>query len=99
MWRNFPPYRLRDRRIRSQNRETIDTYNHLYDERFDQKYETLLKYDAKDIYCTPIVSGDGIIVGVLQLLNRSRPFTPEDYDFLRKVAEEIGPVLQNHSAE
>src|SRR5216684_2992938 len=29
--------------------KVIDTYNPNYDERFDEKYETILNYDTKDI--------------------------------------------------
>src|SRR5438094_4244023 len=67
--------------------EVIDTYNPNYDERFDEKYESILKYDTKDIYCTPVPGPDGVVVGVLQLLNRTRPFTQQDYDFLKSVTE------------
>jgi len=77
--------------------QVIDTYNPLYDERYDEKYETILNYDTKDIYCAPVVAGDGTVVGVLQLLNRTRPFTPEDYDFLKTVSQEISPVLKSAS--
>ena len=71
----------------------------MYDERYDEKYETILNYDTKDIYCAPVVTGEGVVVGVLQLLNRTRPFTPEDYDFLKTVTQEISPVLKNASTE
>ena len=77
--------------------KAIDTYNPLYDERYDEKYETILNYDTKDIYCAPIVTGEGVVVGVLQLLNRTRPFTEEDYAFLKTVTQEISPVLKNAS--
>jgi GAF domain-containing protein len=73
--------------------ETIDTYNPTYDKRFDEKYEALLKYDTKDIYCMAIRDPGGVIVGVLQLLNRTRPFTEEDRAFLQQVAEHLGRVL------
>ena len=49
----------------------------------------------KDIYCTPVPGPDGVVVGVLQLLNRTRPFTQQDYDFLKSVTEILGPVLKN----
>jgi GAF domain-containing protein len=75
--------------------ETIDTYNPLYDERYDEKYESVLKYDTKDIYCMAVPGPDGVVVGVLQLLNRTRPFTQEDHDFLKSVAETLGPVLKD----
>jgi GAF domain-containing protein len=81
----------------AQTGKTIDTYNPLYDERYDEKYETLLNYDTKDIYCTAVVDREGAVVGVLELLNRTRPFTQDDYDFLARVAEQISPVLQSAS--
>src|SRR5437667_7906442 len=48
--------------------QAIDTYNPLYDERYVAKYETILNYDTKDIYCAPVVTSEGTVVGVLQLL-------------------------------
>ena len=78
--------------------KTIDTYNPLYEEHYDEKYETLLNYDTKDIFCMPVLNREGKVVGVLQLLNRARPFDPNDHDFLKKVAEEIGPAVQKASA-
>ena len=73
--------------------EVIDTYNPNYDERFDEKYEAILNYDTKDIYCMPVFNSDKVIVGVLELLNRTRPFTQADLDFLAKVGEAIAPLL------
>lgn len=77
----------------AQTGEIIDTYNPNYDKRYDEKYEAILKYDTKDIYCMPIVNPDGAIAGVLQLLNRARPFTQDDRDFLQEVTKHIGTVL------
>ena len=79
--------------------ETVDTYNPLYDQRYDEKYENILKYDTKDIYCTPVRGPDCVIVGVLQLLNLTRPFTQEDHDFIKSVTETLGPVLKNATTE
>jgi GAF domain-containing protein len=73
--------------------ETIDTYNPNYDKRFDEKYEAILNYDTKDIYCMAILDPGGVVVGVLQLLNRARPFTQEDRDFLQEVSKQLGTVL------
>src|SRR5262245_40204257 len=58
----------------AQTGQIIDTYNPQYDQRFDGKYEALLNYDTKDIYCMPLVGKDGVVVGVLEMLNRKRPF-------------------------
>lgn len=74
--------------------QVIDTYNPNYDDRFDEKYEAILNYDTKDIYCMPVFNRDGAVVGVLELLNRTRPFTQDDREFLDKVTQELGPVLE-----
>lgn len=73
--------------------QTIDTYYPSYDQRFDEKYEALLNYENKDIFCMAIVNGEGSIVGVLELLNRKRPFTKEDTDFLSEVSRRLSTVL------
>ncbi|HEY2380939.1 MAG TPA: GAF domain-containing protein [Terriglobia bacterium] len=78
--------------------EIIDTYNPTYDDRFEEKYEAALKYDTKDIYCMPVVDDRKTIVGVLELLNRARPFTNEDHEFLRQVSHEIASCLRNSFA-
>ena len=76
--------------------EIIDTYNPQYDDHYDAKYEALLNYDTKDIYCMPVMN-DGTIVGVLELLNRKRPFTSEDHAFLAELSRYLGPVLKGSS--
>ena len=73
--------------------EIVDTYNPNYDRRFDEKYEAILNYEIKDMYCMPIVGANGVVVGVLQLLNRVRPFTQEDRDFLQEVTRQLSTVL------
>ena len=74
--------------------ETVDTYNPNYDEHYDEKYEALLNYDTKDIFCMAVRNVDGSVVGVLELLNRTRPFAPEDHAFLQQVATQIGPAME-----
>ncbi len=76
--------------------ETIDTYNPNYDERYDEKYEALLDYDTRDIFCMAVRNADGVIVGVLELLNRTRPFTEDDHAFLQDVAAQISPALEKN---
>lgn len=74
--------------------ETIDTYNPHYDQRFDEKYEPLLNYENKDIFCMPIVNDKGTVVGVIELLNRSRPFTQADRDFLAEVGRQLSSAIR-----
>jgi GAF domain-containing protein len=81
----------------AQTGQVIDTFNPQYDQRYDEKYEALLNYDTKDIYCMPVVGGNGLVVGVLELLNRKRPFTPEDHEFLIQVTQHVGLILEKNS--
>jgi GAF domain-containing protein len=81
----------------AETREIVDTYNPYEDDRFDGKYEAILKYDTKDIFCMPVIDDKNNVVGVLELLNRSRPFTSEDREFLDKLSRQIAPALQNSS--
>ncbi len=74
--------------------ETIDTFNPNYDERYDEKYEVLLNYETKDIFCMAVRNPRGAVVGILELLNRTRPFSPEDHAFLEDVASLISPALE-----
>jgi serine phosphatase RsbU (regulator of sigma subunit) len=65
------------------------------DPRFDPSVDGALGYRTRDIYCLPIVNRDGATVGVLELLNTTRPITPEDEAFLGGVSVHIGLALEN----
>src|SRR3989449_1262458 len=52
--------------------ETINIPDAYSDSRFDRSFDTVLGYHTRDIYCMPIVNRMGDIVGVLELLNRTR---------------------------
>lgn len=75
--------------------ETIDIPDAYADSRFDSSFDVSLGYRTLDIYCMPIVNRMGEIVGVLQLLNRMRPLTTEDEEFLAGVSVHIGLALEN----
>jgi len=75
--------------------ETINLPDAYRDPRFDSSFDALLEYQTKDIYCMPIVNRVGDIVGVLELLNRSRPITIEDEEFLAGVSVHVGLALEN----
>jgi len=75
--------------------EKIDIPDAYGDPRFDQSFDTQLGYRTKDIYCMPIVNRVGQIVGVLELLNRTRPLTEEDEQFLSGVSVHVGLALEN----
>ena len=75
--------------------ETINIPDAYADSRFDSSVDTALAFRTNDIYCMPIVNRLGEIVGVLELLNRSKPLTAEDEEFLAGVSVHIGLALEN----
>ena len=75
--------------------EIINIPDAYADSRFDSSYDAALGYRTNDIYCMPVVNRRGETVGVLQLLNRIRPLTAEDEEFLAGVSVHIGLALEN----
>jgi sigma-B regulation protein RsbU (phosphoserine phosphatase) len=75
--------------------ETINIPDAYSDPRFDPSFDAALGYRTKDIYCMPIVNRLGDIVGVLELMNRKRPLTVEDEEFLAGVSVHVGLALEN----
>ncbi len=75
--------------------EVIDITDAYADPRFDSRFDPILGYRTNDIYCMPIVNRDGVVVGVLELLNRVRPFGPDDVEFLSGVSVHVGLALEN----
>ena len=75
--------------------ETINIPDAYADSRFDSSFDVTLGYHTRDIYCMPIVNRLGDIVGVLELMNRKRPLTVEDEEFLAGVSVHVGLALEN----
>lgn len=75
--------------------ETINIPDAYNDPRFDSSFDAQLGFRTNDIYCMPIVNRMGEIVGVLELLNRTRPLTEEDEEFLAGVSVHVGLALEN----
>lgn len=75
--------------------ETINIPDAYNDARFDSSFDAILGYRTNDIYCMPIVNRLGEIVGVLELLNRTRSLTEEDEEFLAGVSVHVGLALEN----
>lgn len=75
--------------------KTVNIPDAYADPRFDTSFDAALEYRTNDIYCTPIVNRIGETVGVLELLNRTRPLTDEDEAFLTGVSVHIGLALEN----
>ncbi len=75
--------------------DVIDIPDAYKDARFDRSFDAQLGFKTRDIYCMPIRNRTDSIVGVLQLLNRSRPLTKGDEDFLAGISVHIGLALEN----
>src|SRR5262249_55671953 len=75
--------------------EVIDIPDAYADPRFDSRFDPILGYRTKDIYCMPIINRENEVVGVLELLNRRRTLTAEDIEFLSGVSVHIGLALEN----
>jgi serine phosphatase RsbU (regulator of sigma subunit) len=75
--------------------ETINIPDAYADSRFDRSFDVTLGYRTRDVYCMPIVNRLGDIVGVLELLNRTRSLTIEDEEFLAGVSVHVGLALEN----
>src|SRR6185436_13957753 len=75
--------------------ETINIPDAYADSRFDSSFDAVLGFRTNDIYCMPIVNRVGEIVGVLELLNRVRPLSEEDEEFLAGVSVHVGLALEN----
>jgi signal transduction histidine kinase len=74
--------------------EVLDIPDAASDTRFRPQFDERLSYTTRDFYCMPIVNGNGARVGVLQLLNRTRPLTDEDKEFLSSISVHLGLALE-----
>ena len=72
----------------------IDIDNAYEDARFDRSFDAHFGFRTRDIYCMPVHNREGTTVGVLQLLNRNRPLTKPDKDFLAGISVHIGLALE-----
>jgi signal transduction histidine kinase len=72
----------------------LDIVNVEADPRFRPEFDHRLTYKTRDIYCMPVVNGTGTVVGVLQLLNRSRTLTADDKHFLSAISVHLGLAVE-----
>lgn len=75
--------------------EIIDIPDAYADDRFDHSFDAKLGFRTRDVYCMPVRNPAKALVGVLQLLNRSRALTTDDSDFLRDISVHIGLAIEN----
>ena len=66
------------------------------DERFDRSYDLATGYRTSSMLCTPIKNRSGVIVGVLQLLNKvGGPFGQVDLEFLDAISDHMAIAMEN----
>lgn len=83
----------------AETNQIVDIEDAYSDERFDAKFDPILKYETRDIYCMPINDESGAVLGVLQLLNRTHPFTAQDKQFLSDLTAQLAAALQRLAAQ
>src|SRR5262245_46451554 len=72
--------------------DTADAYD---DSRFTPEFDHRLSYRTNDALCMPVFNREGVLCGVLQLLNRARPLRAGDMEFLSGICTYIGLALHN----
>jgi len=75
--------------------EILDIPNAYEDRRFNKRFDARFGYHTNDLFTMPVSNRRGEIVGVLQLLNRLRPITDVDREFLLGISVFIGLALEN----
>ena len=75
--------------------QPIDATDVYEDGRFRSEYDNLFHYTTRDVYSIPVFNRVGILIGVLQLLNRKHPLNSADKEFLEATCTYIGLALQN----
>src|SRR5437016_13448630 len=75
--------------------EILDIADAYADPRFESRFDQILQYRTRDLFALPVNNRQGVIVGVLELINRQRPIIAADREFLLGISVYIGLALQN----
>jgi signal transduction protein with GAF and PtsI domain len=75
--------------------EVLDVPEAYADPRFDRRFDGKSGFYTNDIFALPVCNRSGDVVGVLELLNRLRPISPADREFLLGISVYIGLALEN----
>jgi signal transduction histidine kinase len=75
-----------------QAQDVLDVYA---DPRFNSGFDHKLGYKTNDILAWPIMDNNRNVTGVIELLNRKRPITEEDAEFLGDISGFIALALEN----
>jgi signal transduction histidine kinase len=75
--------------------EPLDVEDAYTDERFHPGFDRRFNFRTKDVLCLPVFNREESLVGVLQLLNRRRPLTRDEHEFLVNMCTYIGIAMHN----
>jgi signal transduction histidine kinase len=75
--------------------EPLDVGDAYADERFHSGFDHRFGFRTRDALCLPVFNRDQLLVGVLQLLNRQRPLTTDEQNFIADICTYIGIALHN----
>ena len=64
------------------------------DVRFEPDIDKRLGFTTRELLCLPIRNEAGVIIGVLQLLNKGEPFTAEDEAFIDALSAHVALALE-----
>jgi phosphoserine phosphatase len=78
----------------AQNGRSVMLENAYEDPRFEPEVDRRLGFTTKRLLCLPIRNEAGVIVGVLQLLNKEEAFTSEDEAFLDALSAHVAIALE-----
>src|SRR5688572_10574362 len=75
--------------------EPQDVFDVYADCRFNPEFDHSLGYKTNDILAWPIMDTNRNVTGVIELLNRKRPITEADHEFLGDISGFIALALEN----
>ncbi len=80
----------------AQTRELVNIPDAYADQRFQPAFDLRSGYRTKSILSVPMLSAQGDLIGVLQVLNKNDgPFTPADEDLLTALASQASIAVEN----
>ncbi len=75
--------------------QALDVTDAYKDSRFEHTFDDHLGYVTRDVFSIPVFNRDGVVAGVLQLLNRKRPLNDRDKEFLTSMCTYLGLAVHN----
>lgn len=65
------------------------------DERFNKAFDVSSGYRTKSVLCMPFLSSEGVVVGVIQLINKEGgPFNSDDVEIMESFIAMARPIIE-----